>query len=111
MFIKDFSFWKCVFGPQDHESLLFHAEEEEAEARDAEQDVQLFKSACSSIRDNMKFIQGMKKQKAVSVAAEKKHFFFQLIQILLCVCAEIFALFRFESSIKLTQFSRVKLSP
>lgn len=76
IFVKDFSFWKCVFGPQDHESLLFHAEEEEAEARDAEQDVQLFKSACSSIRDNMKFIQGMKKQKAVSVAAEKKHFFF-----------------------------------
>ncbi|XP_025089480.1 THO complex subunit 5 homolog B-like isoform X2 [Pomacea canaliculata] len=57
---------------KDHESLLFHAEEEEAEARDAEQDVQLFKSACSSIRDNMKFIQGMKKQKAGAEDLEAK---------------------------------------
>ena len=45
---------------------LFHAEEEEAEQRDAEKDVQKFKAACNEIRDAMRDIQGMKKRKTVS---------------------------------------------
>ena len=45
---------------------LFHAEEEEAEQRDAEKDVQKFKAACNEIRNAMRDIQGMKKRKTVS---------------------------------------------
>ena len=58
---------------------LFHAEEEEAEQRDAEKDVQKFKAACNEIRDAMRDIQGMKKRKTVSGLLFMLRFLFYFI--------------------------------
>ena len=56
-----------VYLSQEYEVTLFHAEEEEAEQRDAEKDVQMFKAACNEIRSAMRDIHSMKKQKTVSI--------------------------------------------
>ncbi|XP_070205854.1 THO complex subunit 5 homolog A-like isoform X2 [Littorina saxatilis] len=50
---------------KDNEVALFHAEEEEAEKRDAENDVDKFKASCNEIRAAMKDIHSTKKQKTV----------------------------------------------
>ncbi|KAL8560659.1 hypothetical protein ACOMHN_052675 [Nucella lapillus] len=47
---------------KDYEVALFHAEEEEAEKRNAETDVELFKASCNEIQDAMQDIHTLKKK-------------------------------------------------